>query len=158
MTEVGRGAAAFHNGPLLIMCVAISIFVLVLLGYTMVKFRRGANPVPSRTSHNTLIEVIWTVVPVLILVAIAIPSIRLISKQYSPPPADVTSTGTGPIGPGGVTAVIVLALTTTTFVAAAPLNVTLAGATKFEPMIVTAVPPVIGPLSGVMLLIDGPAT
>jgi cytochrome c oxidase subunit 2 len=90
VTEVGRGAAAFHNGPLLIMCAAISVFVLILLGLTMVKFRRGANPIPSRTSHNTLIEVIWTVVPVLILVAIAIPSIRLISKQYSPPPADVT--------------------------------------------------------------------
>jgi len=90
VTEIGRGAAAFHNGPLLIMCAAISIFVLMLLGYTMVRFRRGANPVPSRTSHNTTIEVIWTVVPVLILVAIAIPSIRLISAQYSPPPADVT--------------------------------------------------------------------
>jgi len=90
VTDVGRGAAAFHNGPLLIMCAAISIFVLILLGLTMVKYRRGANPIPSRTSHNTLIEVIWTVVPVLVLVAIAIPSIRLISKQYSPPPADVT--------------------------------------------------------------------
>ena len=90
VTEVGRTAAAFHNGPLLIMCVAISVFVLLLLGYTMIKFRRGANPVPSRTSHNTLIEVIWTVVPVLILVAIAIPSIRLLRTQYSPPPADVT--------------------------------------------------------------------
>lgn len=90
VTEIGRNAEAFHNGPLLIMCAAISIFVLLLLGYTMVKFRRGANPTPSRTSHNTLIEVIWTVVPVLILVAIAIPSIRLISAQYSPPPADVT--------------------------------------------------------------------
>ena len=90
VTEVGQDAAAFHNGPLLIMCAAISIFVLILIGLTMVKFRRSANPTPSRTSHNTLIEVIWTVVPVLILVAIAIPSIRLISKQYSPPPADVT--------------------------------------------------------------------
>jgi cytochrome c oxidase subunit 2 len=90
VTEVGQEAAAFHNGPLLIMCAAISIFVLILLGLTMVKYRRSANPTPSRTSHNTLIEVIWTVVPVLILVGIAIPSIRLISKQYSPPPADVT--------------------------------------------------------------------
>ncbi len=90
VTEIGRDAASFHNGPLLIMCAAISLFVLILLGYTMVKFRRGANPIPSRTSHNTLIEVIWTVVPVLILVAIAIPSIRMIRKQYSPPPADVT--------------------------------------------------------------------
>ena len=90
VTEVGRDAASFHNGPLLIMCAAISVFVLILLGLTMVKFRRSANPIPSRTSHNTVIEVVWTVVPVLILVAIAIPSIRLISKQYSPPPADVT--------------------------------------------------------------------
>ena len=90
VTAVGQRAAAFHNGPLLIMCAAISIFVLLLLGYTMVKFRRSANPTPSRTSHNTLIEVIWTVVPVLVLVAIAIPSIRLLSAQYTPPPADVT--------------------------------------------------------------------
>jgi len=90
VTEIGRDAAAFHNGPLLIMCAAISIFVLFLLGWTMIKYRRGANPIPSRTSHNTVIEVVWTVVPVLILVAIAIPAIRLISKQYSPPPADVT--------------------------------------------------------------------
>ncbi len=90
VTDIGRGAAAFHNGPLLIMCVGISLFVLILLGLTMVKFRRGANPTPSRTSHNIVLEVAWTVVPVLILVAIAIPSIRLISKQYSPPPADVT--------------------------------------------------------------------
>ena len=77
------------------MCAAISIFVLVLLGYTMVRYRRSRNPTPSRTSHNTLIEVIWTVVPVLILVAIAIPSIRLISAQYTPPPADVTIKVTG---------------------------------------------------------------
>ena len=90
VTAVGQSAAAFHNGPLLIMCAGISLFVLLLLGYTMVRFRRGANPTPSRTSHNTLIEVLWTVVPVLILVAIAIPSIRLIRAQYSPPPADVT--------------------------------------------------------------------
>ncbi|MDQ3144529.1 MAG: cytochrome c oxidase subunit II [Pseudomonadota bacterium] len=90
VTEIGRDAAAFHNGPLLIMCAAISLFVLLLLGYTMIRYRRGANPVPSRTSHNTLIEVLWTVVPVLILVAIAIPSIRLIRAQYSPPPADLT--------------------------------------------------------------------
>ena len=90
VTAVGQGAAAFHNGPLLIMCAGISLFVLLLLGYTMIKFRRSANPTPSRTSHNTLIEVLWTVIPVLILVAIAIPSIRLIRAQYSPPPADVT--------------------------------------------------------------------
>ena len=90
VTEVGRDAAAFHNGPLLIMCAVISIFVLILLGWAMLRFRRGANPVPSRTSHNVALEVAWTFIPVLILLGLAIPSIRLISKQYSPPPADVT--------------------------------------------------------------------
>ena len=90
VTPIGREAASFHDGPLLWMCAIISLFVLGLLGYAMVKFRRSANPVPSRTSHNTLIEVIWTVVPVLILVAIAIPSIRLLSHQYSPPKTDLT--------------------------------------------------------------------
>ena len=90
VTELGQRAADFHDGPLLWMCFIISIFVLLLLGYTMFRFRRGANPTPSRTSHNTAIEVVWTLVPVLILVGIAIPSIRLIRAQYSPPPADVT--------------------------------------------------------------------
>ena len=89
-TPIGREGAAFHNNWLLLLCALISIFVLGLLAYTMVRYRRAAHPVPSRTSHNTLIEVIWTLVPVLILVAIAIPSIRLIRHQYSPPPADLT--------------------------------------------------------------------
>ena len=90
VTELGAEAAAFHNNWLLTLCVIISLFVLALLAYTIVRYRRGANPTPSRTSHNTLIEVVWTLVPVLILVAIAIPSIRLIRAQYSPPPADLT--------------------------------------------------------------------
>ena len=90
VTQLGQRAADFHDGPLLWMCFIISIFVLLLLGYTMFRFRRGANPTPSRTSHNTMLEVVWTLVPVLILVGIAIPSIRLIRAQYSPPPADVT--------------------------------------------------------------------
>ena len=90
VTALGEQAASFHNNWLLLMCVAISIFVLALLGYTILRYRRGANPTPSRTSHNTMIEVIWTLVPVLILVAIAIPSIRLIRAQYSPPAADLT--------------------------------------------------------------------
>ena len=90
VTEIGERAANFHNGPLLWMCALISIFVLGLLGYTMVRYRRAANPTPSRTSHNTAIEVIWTLVPVLILVAIAIPSITLLRDQYSPPKADLT--------------------------------------------------------------------
>ena len=90
VTDLGQRAANFHDGPLLWMCVIISVFVLLLLGYTMFRFRRGANPEASRNSHNTLLEVVWTLVPVLILVAIAIPSIRLLAAQYSPPPADIT--------------------------------------------------------------------
>jgi cytochrome c oxidase subunit 2 len=90
VTELGQEAADFHDYWLLTLCVVISLFVLGLLVYTIVRYRRGANPTPSRTSHNTVIEVIWTLVPVLILVAIAVPSIRLIRAQYSPPPADLT--------------------------------------------------------------------
>ena len=90
VTEVGEYAANFHNNWLLLLCALISILVLVLLGYAIVRFRRGANPTPSRTSHNTTLEVVWTLVPVLVLVAIAIPSMRLLNKQYTPPPADLT--------------------------------------------------------------------
>ena len=90
VTEIGREAATFHNVWLLTLCAVISLFVLALLAYTMVRYRRGANPTPSRTSHNTFIEVVWTLVPVLILVAVAIPSIRLLQHQYSPPAADLT--------------------------------------------------------------------
>jgi len=90
VTAVGQQAADFHDNWLLVMCAVISVFVLALLVWTIIRYRRGANPTPSRTSHNTAIEVVWTLVPVLILVAIAIPSIRLIRAQYSPPPADLT--------------------------------------------------------------------
>lgn len=90
VTEVGEEAADFHNYWLLTLCAAISLFVLGLLCWAIIRYRRGANPVPSRNSHNTTIEVLWTIVPVLILVAIAIPSIRLLRHQYSPPPADLT--------------------------------------------------------------------
>jgi len=95
VTPIGEEAAAFHNNWLLVLCAIISVFVLALLLYAIVRFRRGANPTPSRNSHNTVIEVVWTLVPVLILVAIAIPSIRLLRHQYTPPPADVTVKVTG---------------------------------------------------------------
>nr|WP_294846683.1 cytochrome c oxidase subunit II [uncultured Sphingomonas sp.] len=90
VTEIGQRAHSFHNDWLLVMCVAISVFVLILLIWTLVRYNRRANPTPSKTSHNTMIEVVWTVLPVLILVAIAVPSIRLIRAQYTPPPADLT--------------------------------------------------------------------
>jgi len=90
VSSIGREAAGFHNNWLLWLCAIISMVVLGLLGFAMVRFRRGAHPVPSRNSHNTVLEVVWTLVPVLILVAIAIPSIRLLRHQYSPPKADLT--------------------------------------------------------------------
>ncbi len=70
--------------------VPITIFVLALLVYCMLRFNARANPTPSKTSHNTTIEVIWTVVPIIILVMIAIPSFRLLYKQVEIPPADLT--------------------------------------------------------------------
>ncbi|OCW55678.1 cytochrome C oxidase subunit II [Hoeflea olei] len=75
--------------------IPITLLVLALLVYVMVKFRAGANPVPSRTSHNSLIEVIWTLGPVVILLALAIPSFNLLTAQYSPPQADITVKATG---------------------------------------------------------------
>ena len=95
VTVLGEEALHFHNIWLMPLITLISIFVLALLAWTMIRYRRGANPTPSRNSHNTLIEVIWTLVPVLILVSIAIPSIRLLRHQYTPPPADVTVKVTG---------------------------------------------------------------
>lgn len=73
MQEVHR----FHN-LLMWVITLITIFVLALLIYVMVRFRASANPVPSKTSHHTLVEVVWTVVPILILVVIAVPSFKLL--------------------------------------------------------------------------------
>lgn len=81
--------ASLHVG-LLWLITAISIFVLVLLIYVSLKFNAKANPEPSKTTHNTAIEVAWTVIPVLILLAIAIPSFRLLYFQRVMPEADMT--------------------------------------------------------------------
>jgi cytochrome c oxidase subunit 2 len=89
-TPIGEEGAWFHDWILMPAITAISIFVLLLLLWVIVRYRRSANPTPSRTTHNTLLEVAWTLVPVLILVVIAVPSIRLLSHQYSPPQADIT--------------------------------------------------------------------
>jgi cytochrome c oxidase subunit 2 len=69
---------------------AITLFVLVLIGIVIVRFNERRNPVPSQTSHNTLIEVVWTIVPVLILVMIAFPSFRLLYNQTTIPEPDLT--------------------------------------------------------------------
>lgn len=65
--------------------IPISVFVLILLAIVIVRFRASVNPQPSRTSHNTLIEVIWTVGPVVVLLFIAVPSFQLLTAQYTPP-------------------------------------------------------------------------
>jgi cytochrome c oxidase subunit 2 len=87
-SPTGHTARWLHDVLLLPIIFAISILVLILMIYAMWKFRRSANPIPSKTSHNTLIEVIWTVVPVVILLAIAVPSIGLLADQYKPAPKD----------------------------------------------------------------------
>jgi cytochrome c oxidase subunit 2 len=89
-TPIGEEAAWFHNVILTPVIFVISLFVLGLLLWVVFRYRRGAHPVPSRTSHNTLLEVVWTLIPVLILVVIAVPSIRLLAHQYDPPKADIT--------------------------------------------------------------------
>ena len=73
----------------------IALFVLALLVYVMMRFNEKRNPAPSRTSHNTALEVAWTVLPIFILVAIAIPSFRLLFAQYDFPKADINITATG---------------------------------------------------------------
>ena len=84
----------FH-GFLLILITVITLFVLALLVMVVVKFNDRTNPVPSRTTHNTLIEVAWTLIPVLILVAVAVPSFRLLFLQLDIPKADLTVKATG---------------------------------------------------------------
>ncbi len=78
-----------------IIIVAITVFVMLLLLYVIYRFNERANPTPSKVTHNTILEVAWTVVPILILVAIAIPSFRLLNLQYSYPKADLTLKATG---------------------------------------------------------------
>ena len=87
VTENGRRAHHFHNAILVPVIVAICVLVLFLLMWVVFRYRASANPVPSKTSHNTVIEVLWTVLPVVILALIAIPSIGLLAAQYKPAPA-----------------------------------------------------------------------
>ena len=86
-TPVMENIVWFHEF-LLWLVVAITLFVLALLAIVVVRFNARANPTPSRTTHNTLIEVMWTLVPVVILVAIAVPSFKLLFLQLTTPPAE----------------------------------------------------------------------
>lgn len=86
---------SWFNDFLLWIISAIAVLVFVLLVVVIVRFNARRNPVPSRTTHNTMIEVVWTVVPVLILVTIAVPSFRLLFYQLQVPKADLTVKATG---------------------------------------------------------------
>ena len=88
VTEDGQYGLWMHDYLLMPMMVGISLFVLGLMFWVVARFRRKVNPVASKTTHNTFIEVVWTLVPVLILVGIAIPSIKLLASQYTPAPAN----------------------------------------------------------------------
>jgi len=85
VTPIMDSIHVFHDGPLLWSAVLIAVLVLVLLVVVIVRFNAKSNPTPSKTTHNTLIEVIWTVVPVLILVIIAIPSFAVLTDQLTIP-------------------------------------------------------------------------
>jgi cytochrome c oxidase subunit 2 len=93
-TPVMETITSFHNF-LTVLIFVITLFVLALLVIVVVKFNAKANPVPSRTTHNTLIEVAWTLIPVLILVGIAVPSFRLLFLELDIPKADLTIKATG---------------------------------------------------------------
>ncbi|MGE0034114.1 MAG: cytochrome c oxidase subunit II [Xanthobacteraceae bacterium] len=93
-TPVMDNIASFHEFLLWIIA-AITLFVLILLVWVMVRYNARSNPTPSRTTHNTLIEVLWTVVPIVILLVIAVPSFKLLFLQLNVPPADVTVKATG---------------------------------------------------------------
>jgi cytochrome c oxidase subunit 2 len=88
-TPIMRQVEGFHS-LLLVIIVAITLFVLALMLFVMVRFRASANPTPSKTTHNTIIEIVWTTVPVILLVIIAIPSFKLLYAQDTTPDADLT--------------------------------------------------------------------
>jgi len=94
VTPVGEQIIGFHTYLLIVISV-ITAFVLALLVYVMYRFNARANPTPSRTTHNTLLEVAWTLIPVLILLAIAVPSFRYLLYQLNIPKADLTVKATG---------------------------------------------------------------
>jgi cytochrome c oxidase subunit 2 len=93
-TPLMRDVADFHSFLLVIITLIVGL-VLTLLMVVIVRFNSKANPAPTKTTHNTTLEVLWTVVPVLILVIIAIPSFRLLYLQRVIPPADMTVKVTG---------------------------------------------------------------
>lgn len=95
VTEVGRETQFFYNGILLPIITFIALAVLGLLLYVMWRFNEQANPVPSKLTHHTGLEIVWTLIPILILVFISVPSFRLLTKQVEIPESKITIKVTG---------------------------------------------------------------
>tara|TARA_B100001057_G_scaffold312165_1_gene312190 strand:- start:19 stop:834 length:816 start_codon:yes stop_codon:yes gene_type:complete len=85
-----RDIVNFHNNLLLPIIIAISVFVLFLMVYACIRFRASRNPNPSTTTHNVTVEILWTLIPCLILIVMAVPSFKILYKQDTIPKADVT--------------------------------------------------------------------
>ncbi|HWU02514.1 MAG TPA: cytochrome c oxidase subunit II [Novosphingobium sp.] len=95
-SPTGEEALWMHDHIVMTILIAVSVFVAALLLWVIVRYNSRANPVPSKTSHNTLLEVIWTGVPVFILLVVFVPSMQLLAHQYKTPPANaVTIKATG---------------------------------------------------------------
>ena len=89
-SENMRDIVNFHNNILLPIIIAISVFVLFLMIYACIRFRASRNPNPSKTTHNVAVEVLWTLIPCLILIVMAVPSFKILYKQDTIPKAEVT--------------------------------------------------------------------
>ena len=89
-SQTMRDIVWFHDYMLLPIIVAISAFVLFLMLYVMVRFRESKNPNPSKRTHNVAVEIIWTLIPCLILIVMAVPSFKVLYSQDTIPKADVT--------------------------------------------------------------------
>ena len=90
-----RDIVSFHNNLLLPIIIAISVFVLFLMLYACVRFRASANPNPSKRTHNVTVEILWTLIPCLILIVMAVPSFKILYKQDTSPKADLTIKAVG---------------------------------------------------------------
>lgn len=90
-SDLGARAKKINNAILLPIITVISLFVLLLLLWVVVRFNRSSNPIPSKTTHNTFIEIVWTLVPVMILLGIAYPSLDLLARQFKPAPKEAVT-------------------------------------------------------------------
>ena len=90
-----RDIVNFHNNLLLPIIIAITVFVLFLMLYACVRFRASANPNPSKRTHNVTVEILWTLIPCLILIVMAVPSFKILYKQDTIPKADLTIKAVG---------------------------------------------------------------